>query len=67
MSNAKETKPVLEMPPCGYPNIVVKPEELAPDFTAEAYYRGNRVTVNLSDYKNHWVTLFFYASDFTFV
>ncbi|TYP53260.1 peroxiredoxin (alkyl hydroperoxide reductase subunit C) [Thermosediminibacter litoriperuensis] len=39
----------------------------APDFEAQAYCRGNRITVRLSDYRGQWVMLFFYSSDFTFV
>jgi peroxiredoxin (alkyl hydroperoxide reductase subunit C) len=46
---------------------MIKPTMLAPDFSADAYYLGNRTTVTLSNYKNDWVLLFFYASDFTFV
>lgn len=37
------------------------------DFTAEAYCRGDRINVKLSDYRNQWVVLFFYRADFTFV
>ncbi|OPY57912.1 MAG: Selenocysteine-containing peroxiredoxin PrxU [Pelotomaculum sp. PtaU1.Bin035] len=39
----------------------------AADFTAEAYYRGQRIDVKLSDFRNKWVILFFYMNDFTFV
>ncbi len=39
----------------------------AVDFAAEAYYRGDRINVKLSDFRNIWVVLFFYATDFTFV
>ena|GEM_PF-741246 len=46
------------------PVLLDKP---AADFTAEAYYRGERVTVKLSDISNKWVVLFFYSNDFTFV
>lgn len=53
--------------PCSYPNMMVKPTKTAPDFEAEAYFRGDRVMIKLSDFRNQWVTLFFYASDFTFV
>lgn len=52
---------------CQYPNIMIKPTQTAPDFEAEAYYRGSRVNIKLSDFKRNWVLLFFYASDFTFV
>ncbi|KLU59846.1 selenocysteine-containing peroxiredoxin PrxU [Peptococcaceae bacterium CEB3] len=46
---------------------MIQPTEMAPDFVAEAYYHGDKVTVKLSDYLNQWVVLFFYAGDFTFV
>lgn len=48
-------------------NNLLKPTQAAPDFVAEAYYRGERVNVRLSDYFQQWILLFFYASDFTFV
>lgn len=53
--------------PCQYPDILVKPTQIAPDFTADAYWRGERITVRFSDFINNWVLLFFYANDFTFV
>lgn len=62
-----ERKPELDLLPCRYPNILLKPTQLAPPFEAEAYYRRERITVKLSDFQNSWVLLFFYASDFTFV
>lgn len=46
---------------------MIFPTQLAPDFEAEAYDAGNKVTIRLQDFKNQWVLLFFYASDFTFV
>lgn len=46
------------------PIVLDKP---AADFTAEAYYRGKRVDVKLSDFRKKWVILFFYSNDFTFV
>jgi Peroxiredoxin len=46
---------------------MIKPTMLAPDFTADAYHLGKKITVTLSNYKKDWVVLFFYASDFTFV
>lgn len=46
------------------PVVLDKP---AADFVAEGYYRGERKTFQLSDYRNQWVVLFFYANDFTFV
>lgn len=42
-------------------------EKQAPDFKAQAYYRGERVDVKLADFRGKWVVLFFYAHDFTFV
>lgn len=42
-------------------------EAAAPDFTADAYHLGKKVTIKLSDYRNKWVVLFFYSNDFTFV
>ena len=48
-------------------NNLVKPIIMAPDFQAEAYYQGEKITVRLSNYLHQWVVLFFYASDFTFV
>ncbi|SFG70779.1 AhpC/TSA family protein [Desulfotomaculum arcticum] len=42
-------------------------DKTAPDFTAEAYYRGQKIDVRLSDFRNQWVVLFFYKADFTFV
>jgi peroxiredoxin (alkyl hydroperoxide reductase subunit C) len=39
----------------------------APDFTAQAYWRGEISEVRLSDYRSRWVLLFFYPADFTFV
>ena len=46
---------------------MIKPTQPAPDFQAEAYFAGNKIIVNLSDYPNQWILLFFYAGDFTFV
>lgn len=44
-------------------------DKKAVDFTAEAYYRGQRVDIRLYDIlkNNKWTVLFFYANDFTFV
>jgi peroxiredoxin (alkyl hydroperoxide reductase subunit C) len=39
----------------------------APDFVAPAYYRGEFITVKLSDYLGKWVMMIFYPGDFTFV
>lgn len=41
----------------------------APDFSGViAYQKGHEfTTINLADYKGHWLVLFFYPRDFTFV
>lgn len=39
----------------------------APDFEAPAYFRGEFVSVSLSEYLGNWVSLCFYPGDFTFV
>jgi len=39
----------------------------APGFTAKALVNGDFKDVTLSDYKGHYVVLFFYPLDFTFV
>jgi peroxiredoxin (alkyl hydroperoxide reductase subunit C) len=41
--------------------------EKAPDFKAEAYYRGKIQEIQLSYYQGQWVVLLFYPADFTFV
>lgn len=42
-------------------------DQPAPDFSAEAYYKGDKRNIKLSDFRNKWVVLFFYKADFTFV
>ncbi len=39
----------------------------APDFIAPAYFKGQFVSVQLSEYLGKWVLLCFYPGDFTFV
>ena len=39
----------------------------APDFVANAYYRGRTEEIRLSTYRGKWVLLFFYPGDFTMV
>ena len=39
----------------------------APDFETGAYVDGDFKTVKLSELRDHWVVLFFYPGDFTFV
>jgi len=46
---------------------MVKIYQKAPDFTTQAYFKGEMKNVSLKDYKGKWVCLFFYPLDFTFV
>jgi peroxiredoxin (alkyl hydroperoxide reductase subunit C) len=46
---------------------MVKIYQKAPEFTAQAYFKGEIKNVSLKDYKGKWVVLFFYPLDFTFV
>ena len=39
----------------------------APEFEANAYFKGGFQKVKLADYKGKWLTLCFYPGDFTFV
>jgi peroxiredoxin (alkyl hydroperoxide reductase subunit C) len=41
----------------------------APEFTASAIVNGNKIiqNLNLNNYKNYYIVLFFYPKDFTFV
>ena len=39
----------------------------APDFEANAFFKGGFKTLKLSDYKGKWILLCFYPGDFTFV
>lgn len=41
--------------------------EKAPDFKAQAYYRGTTQDIQLSHYRGQWVVLLFYPGDFTYV
>jgi alkyl hydroperoxide reductase subunit AhpC len=45
--------------------MVVQVGREAPDFTAEAYHRGNVRRVKLTNYRGQWVLLFFYLADFS--
>jgi peroxiredoxin len=46
---------------------MLKINEQGPEFTAEAYFKGDAVRLSLADYRGKWVILFFYPGDFTFV
>ncbi len=39
----------------------------APEFTAEAFVNNEIKKISLSDYRGKWIILFFYPADFTFV
>jgi alkyl hydroperoxide reductase subunit AhpC len=39
----------------------------APEFTADAFDRGEVRKVSLSEYRGRWVMLFFYPADFSTV
>ncbi len=39
----------------------------APQFTADAWFKGDFTTVSMKDYIGKYVVLFFYPLDFTFV
>jgi peroxiredoxin (alkyl hydroperoxide reductase subunit C) len=39
----------------------------APNFNAQAFYKGKFVNVSLEEFKGKWVYLCFYPGDFTFV
>ena len=47
--------------------LIAKVGTKAPDFEAPAYYKGDFVSVKLSDFLGKWVLLCFYPGDFTFV
>jgi len=46
---------------------MVKINDKAPEFNANAFYEEMIKKIGLSDYKGKWVVLFFYPADFTFV
>ena len=46
---------------------MIKINELAFDFTANAFHNDDVGKISLSDHKGKWVVLFFYPADFTFV
>lgn len=46
---------------------MVKVNEHIPDFSVDAYYKGDMTKVSAFDYKGKWTVLFFYPADFTFV
>ncbi len=46
---------------------MIKINEKAPEFIADAFVDGEIKKISLDDYKGKWVVLFFYPADFTFV
>lgn len=46
---------------------MVKINQQAPEFIAEALINNNIKRISLSDYRGKWIILFFYPADFTFV
>jgi len=46
---------------------MVNINDLAPDFTEDAYVDNEIKKISLKDYRGKWVILFFYPADFTFV
>ncbi|MCX8175410.1 MAG: redoxin domain-containing protein [Candidatus Micrarchaeota archaeon] len=46
---------------------MVNINDVAPDFTEDAYVDGQIRKISLRDYRGKWVVLFFYPADFTFV
>src|SRR3989344_1220620 len=46
---------------------MIKINEKAPEFNAQAFHEGKVKNISLSNYKGKWVVLFFYPADFTFI
>ncbi|MBN2260100.1 MAG: redoxin domain-containing protein [Clostridiales bacterium] len=46
---------------------MIKVGHPAPDFTLNAYHKGEFKQFSLSEFKGKWVMLCFYPGDFTFV
>ena len=46
---------------------MVKINEHAPEFTAQAFVNGESKQVSLKEYRGKWVALVFYPADFTFI
>lgn len=59
----EETKQVMEKED----TPMVKIGSPAPDFTLQAYHKGEFKQFSLSEFKGKWVLLCFYPGDFTFV
>ncbi len=47
--------------------FMVRPGQIAPKFTAQAYVQGDYRQISLEEHLGRWVILFFYPGDFTFV
>lgn len=46
---------------------MIKINNLAPEFSSEAFVDEDIKKISLSDFKGKWVILFFYPADFTFI
>jgi peroxiredoxin (alkyl hydroperoxide reductase subunit C) len=46
---------------------MIKINEKAPEFSEDAFIKGEIKKISLQDYKGKWIVLFFYPADFTFV
>ena len=46
---------------------MVQVGQKAPEFSSEAYVKGEIKKISLGDFKGKWIVLFFYPRDFTFV
>jgi hypothetical protein len=62
----KEALTVEQLTYCPLPYCASR-DDIAPLFTAEAIVNEKIEKVSLTNYRDSWVILFFYASDFTFV
>lgn len=52
-----------------YPHFYAQPNDIGPNFRAEAYFNQEKKIkpIQLEEYRNKWVVLFFYPSNFTLV
>ena len=68
VGESAETKPSEQHEPVKKEvSSMIKVGMKAPDFEAPGYYKGEFVSVKLSEYLGKWVVLCFYPGDFTFV
>lgn len=55
----------MQLAPDFYSQVMVGHK--IPDFEVEAYHNDETIKLKLLDYEKHWLILFFYPADFTFV